>query len=66
MAEQNDLVSKSQVEVYYNTFKEHQKKLGVNIRHRTIFKNLENLDLKPGSNVLLAYYSNRPCRYTHH
>ena len=27
--------SKEQVEQFYNTFKEHQKKLGVNIRHRT-------------------------------
>lgn len=41
-----------QVENYYNTFKEHQKKLGVNIRHRTIFKNLKHAGLTPGSNVL--------------
>jgi len=52
MAEHKDLASKEQVEEYYNTFKEHQKKLGVNIRHRTIFKNLKSLGLKPESNVL--------------
>jgi trans-aconitate 2-methyltransferase len=52
MAEQKDLASKKQVEEFYNTFKEHQKKLGVNIRHRTIFRNLKKLGLKPGSNVL--------------
>jgi len=52
MAEHKDLASKEQVEEYYNKFKEHQKKLGVNIRHRTIFKNLKKLNLKPDSNVL--------------
>ena len=52
MAESKDLASKQQVKEYYNTFKEHQKKLGVNVRHRTIFKNLRNLGLKPDSNVL--------------
>lgn len=52
MAENQDLASKQEVEKFYNTFKEHQKKLGVNIRHRTIFKNLKKLGLKPESNVL--------------
>jgi trans-aconitate 2-methyltransferase len=52
MTEQKDLASKKQVEEFYNTFKEHQKKLGVNIRHRTIFKNFKKLGPKPGSNVL--------------
>lgn len=52
MAEHQDLASKQEVEEYYNTFKEHQKKLGVNIRHRTIFKNLKKAGLKPDSNVL--------------
>ena len=44
--------SKEQVEEFYNTFKEHQKKLGVNIRHRTIFKNLRKAGLKNDSKVL--------------
>ena len=44
--------SKEQVEQFYNTFKEHQKKLGVNIRHRTIFKNLRKAGLKNDSKVL--------------
>jgi cyclopropane fatty-acyl-phospholipid synthase-like methyltransferase len=44
--------TKTQVEDFYNTFKEHQKKLGINIRHRTIFKNLKQAGLTPASNVL--------------
>lgn len=44
--------TKEQVKEYYDTFKEHQKKLGINIRHRTIFKNLKHAGLKPNSNVL--------------
>ncbi len=52
MAQDSNLASKQQVEEFYNTFKEHQKKLGVNIRHRTIFKNLKKNGLKPDSNVL--------------
>jgi trans-aconitate 2-methyltransferase len=44
--------TKEQVKEYYDTFKEHQKKLGINVRHRTIFKNLKNAGLKPNSNVL--------------
>lgn len=44
--------TKEQVKEYYDTFKEHQKKLGINIRHRTILKNLKNAGLKPDSNVL--------------
>lgn len=52
MADRNHLASKEDVEKFYNTFKEHQKKLGINIRHRTIFKNLKRLGLSPGSNVL--------------
>ena len=44
--------TKEQVKEYYDTFKEHQKKLGINIRHRTILKNLKNAGLKPNSNVL--------------
>ena len=46
------MATKEQVKEYYDTFKEHQKKLGINIRHRTIFKNLKNVGLKPNSNVL--------------
>jgi len=44
--------TKEQVKEYYDIFKEHQKKLGINIRHRTILKNLKNAGLKPDSNVL--------------
>lgn len=44
--------TKEQVKEYYDTFKEHQKKLGINIRHRTILKKLKNAGLKPNSNVL--------------
>ncbi len=46
------MATKEQVKDYYDTFKEHQKQLGINIRHRTIFKNLKNAGLKPNSNVL--------------
>lgn len=44
--------TKEQVKEYYDTFKDHQKKLGINIRHRTILKNLKSAGLKPNSNVL--------------
>lgn len=46
------MVSKEEVKEYYDDFKNHQKKLGINIRHRTILKNLKNLGLQPNSNVL--------------
>ena len=46
------MATKEQVKDYYDTFKEHQKQLGINIRHRTIFKNLKSAGLKPNSNVL--------------
>ncbi len=46
------MVSKEEVKEYYDEFKNHQKKLGINIRHRTILKNLKNLGLQPNSNVL--------------
>lgn len=46
------MATKEQVKDYYDTFKEHQKQLGINIRHRTILKNLKNAGLKPNSNVL--------------
>ena len=46
------MATKEQVKEYYDTFKEHQKQLGINIRHRTIFKNLKSAGLKPNSNVL--------------
>lgn len=52
MAETEHLASKQQVEEFYDTFKEQQKKLGVNIRHRTIFKNLKKIGLNANSNVL--------------
>jgi len=44
--------SKQQVEEFYNTYKEKQKQIGVNIRHRTILKNLKKLGLKSDSNIL--------------
>ena len=46
------MATKDEVKEYYDTFKEHQKKLGINIRHRTILKNLKNAGLKSNSNVL--------------
>jgi trans-aconitate 2-methyltransferase len=52
MADDTNPVSKQKVEEFYNTFKDHQVKLGVNIRHRTIFKNMKKFGLKPSSNVL--------------
>ncbi len=52
MTKNSDLASKEEVEKFYNTFKEHQNKLGVNIRHRTIFKNLKKQGLKTDSQVL--------------
>lgn len=47
-----ETTTKEQVKEYYDTFKDHQKKLGINIRHRTILKNLKSAGLKPDSNVL--------------
>ena len=52
MTQESNFASKEEVEKFYNTFKEHQNQLGVNIRHRTIFKNLKKAGLKPNSNVL--------------
>ena len=46
------MATKEEVKEYYDTFKEHQKQLGINIRHRTILKNLKNAGLKANSNVL--------------
>ncbi len=46
------MATKEEVKKYYDTFKDHQKKLGINIRHRTILKNLKHAGLKPNSNVL--------------
>lgn len=52
MSQSNDHASKQQVEEFYNTYKDQQKKIGVNIRHRTILRNLKNLGLKRDSKVL--------------
>lgn len=52
MNETVKMASKKEVEDYYNQFKEHQKKLGVNIRHRTIFKNLKSLGLQAHHHVI--------------
>jgi 2-polyprenyl-3-methyl-5-hydroxy-6-metoxy-1,4-benzoquinol methylase len=46
------MATKEEVKEYYDTFKEHQKQLGINIRHRTILKNLKNAGLNANSNVL--------------
>ncbi len=47
------MVTNEEVKDYYdNVFKDYQKKTGINIRHRTIFKNLKNIGLKKNSNVL--------------
>jgi 2-polyprenyl-3-methyl-5-hydroxy-6-metoxy-1,4-benzoquinol methylase len=47
-----NIATKKEVEEFYDTFKAHQKKIGVNIRHRTIFKNLKSAGLKATSNVI--------------
>jgi trans-aconitate 2-methyltransferase len=52
MKNERPLASKEQVEDFYNNFKEHQKKLGINIRHRSILKNLKKAGLKNTMNVL--------------
>ena len=52
MKNQATHASKDEVKDFYNKFKDHQKKLGINIRHRTIFKNLRNAGLDSDSNVL--------------
>lgn len=52
MTQDSNLASKEEVKKFYNTFKDHQNKLGINIRHRTIFKNLRKAGLKPDSKVL--------------
>lgn len=52
MKNETPLASKEQVEDFYNQFKDHQKKLGINIRHRTILKNLKKARLSKDMNVL--------------
>ncbi|MDX2174533.1 MAG: class I SAM-dependent methyltransferase [Bacteroidota bacterium] len=52
MATDNNLASKKEVEEFYNTYTEKQKKIGVNIRHRTILKNLKAIGLQSNSNVI--------------
>ena len=37
---------------YYDSFKSHQLKLGIHVRHRTIFKNLKKNGLQSNSKVL--------------
>lgn len=49
---QEKLADNEEVAKYYDNFKQHQKKLGINIRHRTIFKNLKKAGLSPNSKVL--------------
>ncbi len=44
--------NKEEVAGYYDQFSNHQTRLGVNIRHRTIFKNLKNCALFSSANVL--------------
>jgi trans-aconitate 2-methyltransferase len=45
-------ISNTRVSEFYDSFKKHQQKLGVNIRHRTIYKNLRRDGLRAESNVL--------------
>lgn len=52
MSNSDKFASKQQVEDFYNTYKDKQKKIGVNIRHRTILKNLKGLGLKANSKVI--------------
>ncbi len=52
MANNANNASKEQVEEFYNSYTVKQKKIGVNIRHRTILKNLLAIGLKPDSKVL--------------
>jgi cyclopropane fatty-acyl-phospholipid synthase-like methyltransferase len=52
MTQNSNFASTEEVKKFYNTFKDHQNKLGINIRHRTIFKNLKKAGLKPDSKVL--------------
>ena len=48
-----EMPTKEEIKNYYdNTFKDYQKKVGINIRHRTIFKNLKKEGLTRQSNVL--------------
>lgn len=47
-----ELANNEEVAKYYDNFKHHQKKLGINIRHRTIFSNLKKAGLRPDSRVL--------------
>lgn len=41
-----------EVKEFYNDYKGSQVKIGINIRHRTILKNLKKIGLKPDSKVL--------------
>ncbi|MBI2722013.1 MAG: methyltransferase domain-containing protein [Bacteroidetes bacterium] len=52
MSNSDKFASKQQVEDFYNTYKDKQKKIGVNIRHRTILKNLKSVGLKANSKVI--------------
>ena len=46
------MATKEEVKEYYDKFKEQQHKLGINVRHRTILKNLKKAGLQRNSNVL--------------
>jgi len=52
MTNNSNQASKQEVEAFYDTYTDKQKKIGVNIRHRTILKNLKSIGLKPDSKVL--------------
>src|SRR5687767_6513941 len=52
MSQPSGHASKKEVEEFYDSYREKQKNIGVNIRHRTIFKKLKELGLKPDSKVL--------------
>jgi len=46
------MTEKIDIEEFYDQFVQKQKKIGVSIRHRIIFKNLKKIGLKKNSNVL--------------
>lgn len=52
MESESSGTSKKEIEAYYDQFREHQKKLGLNVRHRTILRNVRREGLQHNSSVL--------------
>ena len=52
MVQPGSHASKQEVEKFYDTYSSQQQKIGVNIRHRTILRNLKALGLRSDSKVL--------------